>query len=407
MRNLQSVTYTAPRPSEDDNALLILSDRLPNIALQLMRGNDDWAQGIREVTLISMWKLLPIREWDLRHFQNLQRLHLLGLPGGVTAGQLNAIAEVILASPGLRSLGLCLSHDSYMSPHGLPTIILHYNSQRSARGLHVLRLDELHLGTGFVPAHGLEEWFGGNSDYLSLLTDLRGLQSLKVSNWFDGRALYICNGKAYYGVDPAAFKKAISLRQLRVRFFTTDIEELLINSKDTLVGLELAAPFHKYGRQRSLRPFLEKKSFTLQRVSLNSRVDMSWVGPGPAQRDTFLTHRQATELKLTIDEETFESFIETGLCGFPKLDRIFFINGRIPTTHGNRRGGTSLKITREFDAEFLLHAKNIFLLNRQATAKDGKVRFTTICRIQRSCLYVQFAATRDRWPPSSRDFPHR
>lgn len=98
-----------------------------------------------------------------------------------------------------------------MSRHGLPTIIQHYDFQRTAQGLHVLSLNELHLGTGFVPMRGLEEWFGGDTDYLSLLTDRRVIRSLKLSNILDFQAQYDNNEKSYRGVDSAVFKKAIYL----------------------------------------------------------------------------------------------------------------------------------------------------------------------------------------------------
>lgn len=155
--------------------------------------------------------------------------------------------------------------------------------------------------------------------------------------------------------------------------FGTDIGELLMSVKDTLVGLELAAPFHKFGRPKRLRSFLEKNGFALERVSLNCRVNMPWRGYGPAQRATFLTHSEATELKVTIDEATFESLMETGLCTLPKLDRIFFINGRIPTMIRGQQGRTSFDIMKKFDTVPIACDEYIFSTG-QRLPKNGKVR---------------------------------
>lgn len=66
--------------------------------------------------------------------------------------------------------------------------------------------------------------------------------------------------------------------------------------------------------------------------------------------------------------------METEFRTLPNLDRIFFIDGRIPRRNHSNQDGTTFEITREFHEDFMSYAKDLFLLNREAAALDGKVR---------------------------------
>lgn len=165
--------------------------------------------------------------WYMPKFQNLRSLHLIDMEDGLLPHNVVEIGEVLLRSPGLRELGL--SYDvGYYRPDDEPCllqIIQHYHAQRMERKLPLLKLVYLFLGNNFLPSNGLEIYFDGNNDYLSLLTDLSSLRSLKLRN-FLGMAKF--KSGYYEGFHPEAFQKSHCLRNLSVVFFTKDVARLIV-----------------------------------------------------------------------------------------------------------------------------------------------------------------------------------
>ena len=134
---------------------------------------------------------------SLKGFQHLSKLVLTGVRVGRWAYEwVNDIVSVLFRSPGLQSLGLSLGEpesdlsqamwlEIYARSRCFIEICRQYHAERENRKVPLLRLTELELGTGFLPppmdisAQAQDE----EHDYVSLLTDLTALRTLKIQNF--------------------------------------------------------------------------------------------------------------------------------------------------------------------------------------------------------------------------------
>lgn len=152
-------------------------------------------------------------------FTNLRTLSLHCLSR--TDAQRHAdIADILIASPHLRHLGLSNSPREYRSPMDLHMIILEYSDRRMERNIPLLKIEELDLGTGFLPTDVRELYTDKHLDYLPQLTDLRHLTSLQLRN----RAYH--EDEHVYVYVPL-LHGAVNLKHIEVQVLSVDIKYLL------------------------------------------------------------------------------------------------------------------------------------------------------------------------------------
>lgn len=171
--------------------------------------------------------------WRLPHFQNLQSLSLHRL-GNRTDWPSKAcmidIAEVLLASPGLKHFGLSFVSETGPYNELLQHMIHDFNQERQKRQQSILRLESLHLGMGAMLWTGdrdLNPYHppGLPANYLDLLTDLSYLTSLRLDNMHHFQDYP--SPVPYAPIDPNLLSKAVNLRELCVERFGPDILRLV------------------------------------------------------------------------------------------------------------------------------------------------------------------------------------
>ncbi|KAG4442000.1 hypothetical protein IFR05_002526 [Cadophora sp. M221] len=152
-------------------------------------------------------------------FTNLRTLSLHGLSGTDVQRHLE-IAGLLIASPHLRHLGLSNNVREDRSPMDLHGIVLEYSDRRMERSLPLLKIEELDLGTGFLPTDVQEIFTGKRIDYLSQLTDLGHLTSLRLRN-----RVYHEDEHVYVYVP--LLHGAVNLKHIELQVLSIDINFLL------------------------------------------------------------------------------------------------------------------------------------------------------------------------------------
>jgi hypothetical protein len=160
--------------------------------------------------------------WRIPIFKNLRTLVLLGLDRSSYEGNVDDVAEVLLASPGLTSLGISLMPEEGMGNDNLRKMINHYQSRREILGMPILKISELHLGLGFLPVE--PQWPFLEDDYVKDLTDLTALTDLCLENWHITDSVWTV---PYYEIHPKLFSRATRLTKILVERLSPDIVELI------------------------------------------------------------------------------------------------------------------------------------------------------------------------------------
>jgi hypothetical protein len=149
---------------------------------------------LRDLVLAGSRYTRPF-DLPLRGFQNLNKLVLNRVRGGHSADAwINDITSVLFRSPSLKSLALSLDGrqsdlalNTWLRPFQqsgcLVEICQRYHAERENRKAPLLSLVELDLGNGFIPTDLRSHTDDIDSDYLSRLTDLAALRTLKIKNF--------------------------------------------------------------------------------------------------------------------------------------------------------------------------------------------------------------------------------
>ncbi|KAL3496442.1 hypothetical protein BJX62DRAFT_232550 [Aspergillus germanicus] len=163
-------------------------------------------------------------KWRLPPFKNLTSLALHRLDER-PSGDISDVAEILLASPKLKSLGLSCRYEAGLDNDLLIEIIRYYHEKSVERGLlATLQLRHLHLGIGTMPwEHPL---CPDDHDYLSRLTDLDFLETLRLDNMHlhtDGVGVAV----PFVPIVPELFSRAMSLKSITVERLGPDILSLV------------------------------------------------------------------------------------------------------------------------------------------------------------------------------------
>ncbi|RJE25389.1 hypothetical protein PHISCL_02280 [Aspergillus sclerotialis] len=307
--------------------------------------------------------------WYIPSFQNLRSLNLLDIKDQLFHHNYVEISEVLLRSPELRELGLSFSERFTLGHHGLPPIIKNYDAQRIARGLPLLRLSCLYLGSGFLPHRGLEVLFDGEKDYLSMLTDLSSLETLRLQNYL-GPDKY--EEGDFEGIDPEIFKKAHHLRYLSIAFFTDDIVRLFeLEMASKLAEISISHPYDHYSDEvvDDLRTYLDNR---WRRIAFYGH-ESSATDPIESVAD----YPQVTELKLDIYPLAFRWFKKFGLSQLPNLEVLHFMKGTflVPRINLENEHDRVIDLETNIDtAVYMSQAKEFFRINRKLVLTNPRIR---------------------------------
>ncbi|PVH71808.1 hypothetical protein DL98DRAFT_660420 [Cadophora sp. DSE1049] len=150
-------------------------------------------------------------------FTNLRTLSLHRL-SRVDPDRHNDLVEMLFASPHLKHLGLSHTNRDEFWSSELHKLAQLYRQKRIGRHLPLLRIEELDLGTGYLPKD-LQDLVA-DPHYLSHLTDLEYLSSLHLRN------------HAYFReerqqIHVPLLHGAVNLKRIEVEILSKDIEQLL------------------------------------------------------------------------------------------------------------------------------------------------------------------------------------
>jgi len=159
--------------------------------------------------------------WRIPPLRNLRTLALFGLERSSFHDNVDDIAEVLLSSPELTSLGLSLKTEPGLDNDMLRKLINYYQLKRKERGTLLLRLSKLRLGLGFLPSAPRFQYM--EDDYLKDLTDLTALKELHINNWNLDPDWDV----PYWEIHPTLFIRATHLRKILVERLSPDIVELI------------------------------------------------------------------------------------------------------------------------------------------------------------------------------------
>ncbi|KAL3457304.1 hypothetical protein BJX64DRAFT_293272 [Aspergillus heterothallicus] len=163
-------------------------------------------------------------KWRLPPFTNLKSLALHRLDER-PYGDISDVAEILLASPKLKSLGLSCRYEAGLDNDLLFGIIRYYHEKSVERGLLcTLQLRQLHLGIGTMPWE--HPSCPDDHDYLSRLTNLDFLETLRLDNMhlhLDGIDVAV----PFVPIVPELFSRAVRLKCIIVERFGPDILSLV------------------------------------------------------------------------------------------------------------------------------------------------------------------------------------
>ena len=183
-------------------------------------------QHLENVSLISSNEDTMEFNWPIPHFESFRKLVVHRLERESWSGNVDDIAEVLISSPCLNSLGLSLMPEEGLVNDLLRKLINYYHSNRGAQPL--LKLSHLHLGIGFLPVK--PGWSFPEDSYLDQLTDLQALTELCLDNWNVVPEHYSLPDSE---IHPSLFSNATSLKKLSVERFGPDISELIHSVKNS------------------------------------------------------------------------------------------------------------------------------------------------------------------------------
>ncbi|KAK0111033.1 hypothetical protein ONS95_001413 [Cadophora gregata] len=150
-------------------------------------------------------------------FTNLRTISLQRL-SRVDQDRHNDLVEILLASPHLNHLGLSHTNRDEIWSSELHKLCQLYSQKRIERNLPLLRIEELDLGTGYLPKDMRE--LVANPDYLSQLTDLGCLSSLQLRN-------HAYFGEERQSIHVPLLHDAMNLKRIEVEVLSKDIQRLL------------------------------------------------------------------------------------------------------------------------------------------------------------------------------------
>ncbi|GAB7351003.1 hypothetical protein MBLNU459_g1496t1 [Dothideomycetes sp. NU459] len=160
-------------------------------------------------------------DWRSPPFQNLCRFDMRNLTRDPIDGDADDIAEVLLACPNLRFLGLSIAGAEGCSNWLLRKVINHYDEQRIKRRLPLLRLTTLELGLGFLPE--IPDATFPDDDYLVKLTDLSFLETLSLTTY----PIVHFDEIPYAVIDHTLFASATKVQHIHVDRLSRDVIELI------------------------------------------------------------------------------------------------------------------------------------------------------------------------------------
>lgn len=190
-------------------------------------------ESLKDVVFIGYWYELVNADGRIRMplLTNLRTLVLLNLrrPSIEPSHNVEDIAEILLESPGLTSLGLSLDMGINFDNDMLRKLINYYRSRRESLRKPLLRLSKLHLDYGYLPVN-----LGKNfpeEDYLVHLTDLGALTSLRLDNWHRGDFHSV--RKQLCEISANIFSRATQVRRITVERLSSDILTLINTLKSS------------------------------------------------------------------------------------------------------------------------------------------------------------------------------
>lgn len=358
-------------------------------------------QELREVSLVNSEGMFQSFRNHIPHFSNLDKLELLGMSRR-NCDRVKEVCQVLISSPSIRNLSLSMvgwnrEDDAAL----LPAMITRFVGADGKR----LQLRSLRLGHGFLPVES-------STDYLSRLTDLTSLETIRLDNDNFGVSRVVQD----VPIDASQFSSAIKVRSLTAERLSIDIVELinLLKLNDHLEHLALprfcdTQPRARmdehnefwnpdwYGEDTDGPPEWDEGQLFSQPLE-QAGTHWKTVLIGDIFRTSELDsdvltcvaqYEQVEELTLPLPVESWPKFRDEILPRLRNLKRLFLVGGNNACSYGYR--GTILEykdlstkseeeieeLVKQRDREFAKHmasfAKEIFKKNRSNIASGDRV----------------------------------
>jgi hypothetical protein len=383
---------------------------------------------LEEVTLIAFRDYDVEFNWKIPCFHNLRKLVVNGmkLDDNRTDGKstFSDVAEILLASPNLKFLGLSSSLEEGHDSMNLLLLIEAYDDGRRSGGLDLLKLVELHLGVGYLPT---QEYSPGirRENYLAKLTDLTTLTALHINNW--NAPLDYEMTVPFQKIDPLLFENAVNLQRVSASRLSEDIVELIQHhcssqSSGSRGLVEVRVPrFYEmqktagtsmdYEYSRSIRgdalfsrPLSSIAPFNGRRLTIGSKAN----GGGRDLNNEVLRYiSQCVDLEELVlgllepnvlDHEPWQYFKQRVLPKLPKLrvlimpaDDMDLQQTLVPQEPWQRdwsaRFGPDGKVTDEAAVAVVLRKEEVVVeIFQQVKKARGKLRYLGIGREMYACM---------------------
>ncbi|KAI9923936.1 hypothetical protein MW887_008242 [Aspergillus wentii] len=280
------------------------------------------------------------------------------------------LSEMLLSSPELTHLKLySTGDDQYHIPNGLMCLIKTYEQKRQQRSLPVLKLTNLELGEGYVPYRGLHISYGYGPDYLSKLTDLTNLRSLRLYNELYYREEE--NEATWSGINPQVFANVTQLHHLAVSEYTGDIGELVMlpNLKNTLSEIQISQYYTQKwnGEDNDPISYFRKAGPPLKKLILGCPAGSS---PGEAINVIEKVILKTPQIEQFATSVTMQSYALIKDLVLPSLQNLtaFFITSNLGALSTSGRRHHQRKMLQQ--KENARRAMEIFHINRSLVSEN-------------------------------------
>lgn len=306
---------------------------------------------------------------------------------------------MLLASPGLTSLGLSLAPEQGMGNYQLQRLINYFHSK--GENGQVLELSQLHLGLGFLPVPP-DDLF--TDDYLNQLTDLQTLTDLRLDN---SSSITEPFDLPNFHIFSPVFAKATNLRMLSVERISSDVVGIIHlisgSEKDlqALDSLEVTGYFESLdegeGEEEYYDDFrgppmfsvpLEQTGYHWRKVSCGTKLESAPYSEAERLLREFVSQcSEIEELSMPMDREHLDLFKSDILPRTKRLYALKIPNGDIAKFKApgfielNREQAikrikldeSKEKIKEEHESQTANIAKELFECNRRMMQEDAEI----------------------------------
>jgi hypothetical protein len=333
-------------------------------------------------------------------FQGLTTLAIHKLERKSWSENVDDVAEVLLASPGLKSLSLSLMPETGLVNDQLRKLINYFHEKSGGTPL---KLSKIHFGLGFLPV--APGWSFPEDDYLDQLTDLSSLVEMRLDNRSTNAAGFEIPN---FEIHAKLFSNANHIEKISVERLSPDIVELIQLLKENSVRPKLLGDIEVSKYFETLEPGeaeywdeveqgknltsvpLEETGFHWRRVAYGTKLSKDIRNTSTDLLQNFIGKcGELQEISIPMNREHLDLFKASVMSQLGSLHTLIIPGGHIPDMElkkpgmhphnetNKRRKIEHVESERKLDAEHedqrLELAKELFEHNRRLIRQDPNI----------------------------------